>query len=146
MVNVQDSACKAMERSQPVIASDLERQAPSWWFGRPLIIAALIVALFGSITAKLMLIRLAWPRTYHIHMVTDLVPRRKLLAEQIRAEGSRHRLDLVFSAKHFGALEALGEVDSPNENKLGLARGYLGCMRCDPLRHFGWSPGEGPRS
>jgi hypothetical protein len=34
-------------------------------------------------------------------------PLRKALAEQIRAEGSRHGLDPVLSAKHSEALEAL---------------------------------------
>jgi hypothetical protein len=58
-------------------------------------------------------------------MVTDLVPLRRALAEQIRAEGSRHDLDLVLSSKHYGSLEALKEVDAPNDIKLALVPGGI---------------------
>jgi hypothetical protein len=58
-------------------------------------------------------------------MLTDLVPLRVALAEQLRAEGSRHGLDLVLSSKHYGALEALKEVDAPNEIKLALVPGGI---------------------
>jgi hypothetical protein len=114
-----------MEHSKPVIASDLERHSQWRRFGRPLIGVSLIVALFGLIAATRMLIRLAWPRTYGVHMVTDLVPLRKSLAEQIRTEGRRHHLDLVLTAKHYGALEALEEVDAPNDIKLALVPGGI---------------------
>src|SRR5262249_47427044 len=62
---------------------------------------------------------------YQVHMVTDLVPFRRALAEQLRAEGSRHGLDLVLTSKHCGSLEALKEVDAPNEIKLALVPGGI---------------------
>jgi hypothetical protein len=58
-------------------------------------------------------------------MVTDLVPLRQALAERIRAEGGRHGLDLVLTSKHYGALEALKEVDSPSEIKVALIPGGI---------------------
>jgi hypothetical protein len=58
-------------------------------------------------------------------MVTDLVPLRLALAEQLQDEGRRHGLDLVLSSKHLGALEALKEVDAPNDIKLALVPGGI---------------------
>jgi TRAP-type uncharacterized transport system substrate-binding protein len=46
-----------------------------------------------------------------------------LLAEQIRAEGARHHLDIVLTAKEYGTLDALEEVDSPSETKFALVVG-----------------------
>jgi TRAP-type uncharacterized transport system substrate-binding protein len=56
-------------------------------------------------------------------MTTDTMPRTALLAEQIRAEGARHHLDIVLSEKEYGSLAALEEVDSPSENKFALVLG-----------------------
>jgi TRAP-type uncharacterized transport system substrate-binding protein len=56
-------------------------------------------------------------------MTTGNTPRTLLLAEQIRAEGARHRLDLVLTAKEYGTLSALEEVDSPSEIKCALVIG-----------------------
>jgi TRAP-type uncharacterized transport system substrate-binding protein len=56
-------------------------------------------------------------------MVTDLVPRRVLLAEQIRDEARRHGLSIDLTSRQYGSLEALGDVDSPSENKLALVPG-----------------------
>jgi hypothetical protein len=58
-------------------------------------------------------------------MVTDLMPLRQALAEQIQAEGSRHGLDVVLTTKHYGALEALEEVESPSKIKLALIPGGI---------------------
>jgi hypothetical protein len=46
-----------------------------------------------------------------------------LLAEQIRGEGARHRLDIILTAKEYGTLDALEEVDSGSENKFALVVG-----------------------
>jgi TRAP-type uncharacterized transport system substrate-binding protein len=56
-------------------------------------------------------------------MTIDTTPRTVLLAEQIRAEGARHHLDIVLTAKEYGTLEALEEVDSPSEIKFSLVAG-----------------------
>jgi TRAP-type uncharacterized transport system substrate-binding protein len=45
------------------------------------------------------------------------------LAEQIRAEAARRRLDILLTSKEYGTLDALEDVDSPNDIKLGLIIG-----------------------
>jgi TRAP-type uncharacterized transport system substrate-binding protein len=92
--------------------------------------AALVVAITGCLFAALAFLRASAPRTHHIHMTTDTARRTVLLAEQLRAEGARHHLDIVLTAKEYGTLDALEEVDSPSEIKFALvaggvtARGY----------------------
>jgi TRAP-type uncharacterized transport system substrate-binding protein len=56
-------------------------------------------------------------------MTTDTLQRTARLAEQIRAEGARHHLDIVLTAKEYGTLSALEEVDSPNDIKCALVMG-----------------------
>jgi TRAP-type uncharacterized transport system substrate-binding protein len=56
-------------------------------------------------------------------MTTDTMQRTARLAEQIRAEGARHHLDIVLSAKEQGTLSALEEVDSPSDIKCALVLG-----------------------
>jgi TRAP-type uncharacterized transport system substrate-binding protein len=56
-------------------------------------------------------------------MTTDTMRRTVVLAEQIRAEGARHHLDIVLTKKEYGTLSALEEVDSPSENKFALVLG-----------------------
>jgi TRAP-type uncharacterized transport system substrate-binding protein len=56
-------------------------------------------------------------------MTTDTMRRTVVLAEQIRAEGARHHLEIVLTEKEYGTLSALEEVDSPSENKLALVLG-----------------------
>jgi TRAP-type uncharacterized transport system substrate-binding protein len=56
-------------------------------------------------------------------MTTDTMRRTELLAEQIRAEGARHHLDIVLTEKELGTLSALAEVDSPSENKFAMVIG-----------------------
>jgi hypothetical protein len=55
-----------------------------------------------------------------IYVDADACPVKELLAEQIRAEGARHHLDVVLTAKEYGTLE---EVDSPSEIKSALVAG-----------------------
>jgi TRAP-type uncharacterized transport system substrate-binding protein len=56
-------------------------------------------------------------------MTTDTMQRTAVLAGQIRAEGARHHLDIVLTAKEYGTLSALEEVDSPSEVKCALVLG-----------------------
>src|SRR5262249_32887248 len=63
------------------------------------------------------------PRTHRVEMTTDVSRRNVSLSEQIRAEGARHHLDIVLTAKEYGTLDALEEVDSPSGIKFGLVIG-----------------------
>jgi hypothetical protein len=56
-------------------------------------------------------------------MTIGTTPRIVLLAEQLRTEGTRHHLDIVLTAKEYGTLDALEEVDSPSEIKFALVAG-----------------------
>jgi hypothetical protein len=90
------------------------------WLGYLILAAILLIALTGAVVATIALTRSDRARTYQVHMVTDLVPFRKALAEQIRSEGRHRGLDVVLTSKHYGALQGLKEVDNPNEIKLAL--------------------------
>jgi TRAP-type uncharacterized transport system substrate-binding protein len=87
------------------------------------VVAVLVVAVIGCLFAVVALLRSAAPRTHRVHMTTDTQPRTVLMAEQLRAEGARHHLDIVLTAKEYGTLEALEEVDSPSEIKFALIVG-----------------------
>jgi TRAP-type uncharacterized transport system substrate-binding protein len=56
-------------------------------------------------------------------MTTDISRRNVALAELIRSEAADHRLDIVPTAKEYGTLDALEEIDSPSEVKLALIVG-----------------------
>jgi TRAP-type uncharacterized transport system substrate-binding protein len=62
-------------------------------------------------------------RTHRLQMVTDVVPLRLQLAELIREEGARHRVELALSPKQHGSLEALDELATPGEFNLALVPG-----------------------
>jgi TRAP-type uncharacterized transport system substrate-binding protein len=85
--------------------------------------AVLIIAITGCLLTVLALLRSSPPRPHRVHMTTDVSRRNVSLAEQIRAEGARHHLDIVPTAKEYGTLEALEEIDSPSEVKLSLIVG-----------------------
>jgi TRAP-type uncharacterized transport system substrate-binding protein len=85
--------------------------------------AVLVVAVTGCLFTVHALLRPSAPRTHHVHMTTDTMQRTVLLAEQIRAEGARHHLDIALTAKEYGTLAALAEVDSPSANKFALVLG-----------------------
>ncbi|QDU19426.1 TAXI family TRAP transporter solute-binding subunit [Urbifossiella limnaea] len=87
------------------------------------VVAILLIALVACVWITISLLRPPPPRTYQIQLTSDTGPRRVFLAEQVRAEGSRHQLDVVLTAKRYGALEALAEVDTPNEFKFALVAG-----------------------
>jgi hypothetical protein len=117
-----------VENLNPRSASDLRQESWRRWRSRLILTAIVLVALTGLVVATIALTRTGRPRTLQVHMVTDLVPFRKSLAEQLRAEGRLHGLDLVLSSKHHGtldSLEALKEVNSPSQIKLALIPGGI---------------------
>jgi hypothetical protein len=114
-----------MESSNHPIAAAHRQGSQRRWLSRLILAAILLVALTGSVVTLIALTRSTRPRTHQVYMVTDLVPLRIALAEQIRAEGRRHGLDVVLTSKHYGALEALKEVDSTSEIKLALIPGGI---------------------
>jgi TRAP-type uncharacterized transport system substrate-binding protein len=85
--------------------------------------AILVVAITGCLFTVLALLLPSAPRMHRVYMTSDSMRRTVLLAEQLRAEGAHHHLDIVLTAKEFGTLAALDEVDSPSENKLALVIG-----------------------
>jgi TRAP-type uncharacterized transport system substrate-binding protein len=85
--------------------------------------AVLAIAIAGCLFAALVLLRPAARRTHALHLTTDPMRRTVLLAEQIRAEGARHHLDIILTPNEYGTLEALNEVDSPSANKFALVVG-----------------------
>jgi TRAP-type uncharacterized transport system substrate-binding protein len=85
--------------------------------------AILVVAITGCLFAVLALLRPSAPRTHEVRLTTDTMLRTASLAEQIRAEGSRHHLDILVAAKEQGTLSALEEVDSPSEVNCALVIG-----------------------
>jgi hypothetical protein len=87
--------------------------------------AVLVVAITGCLFAALALLRPSALRTHRVRMTTDVSRRNVSLAEQLRAEGARHHLDIVPTAKEYGTLEALEEIDSPSEVKLSLIVGGI---------------------
>jgi TRAP-type uncharacterized transport system substrate-binding protein len=91
------------------------------WLGFAIVGAVLLVAIPVCVFATVALLRPSAPRTHRIHMTTDTTPRTVLLGKQLRAEGARHHLDIVLTAKEYGTLDALELVDAPNEIKLALA-------------------------
>jgi hypothetical protein len=107
------------------LEADLRQGSQRRWLKRLILAAIFLVALIGLVAATLTLMRSGRPNTHRVHMVTDLAPLRKALAQQIRAEGRRHHLDLVLTSKRYGSLEGLKAVDDPNEIKLALIPGGI---------------------
>jgi TRAP-type uncharacterized transport system substrate-binding protein len=85
--------------------------------------AVLVVAITVCLFTGLVLLRRSAPRTHVVHLTTDTMERTVFLAEQIRAEGARHHLDIVLTANEYGTLEALAAVDSPSKNTFALVLG-----------------------
>jgi TRAP-type uncharacterized transport system substrate-binding protein len=85
--------------------------------------AFLVIAISGCLFATLALFRSSARRTHSVHLTTDTMGRNVLLAEQIRAEGARHHLDITLTANEYGTLDALEAVDSPSEHNLALVLG-----------------------
>src|SRR5258708_40318797 len=67
------------------------------WLGMAFVGVVFVVALMGCLLAVIALVRPSAPRTHQVHMTTDTQPRTVLLAEEIRAEGARHHLDIVLT-------------------------------------------------
>lgn len=85
--------------------------------------AVLVAAIAGCLYAGLALLRSPAPRTHRLRMTTDISRRNVALAERIRADGAGHRLEILPTAKEYGTLDALEEVDSTSDIKLGLIVG-----------------------
>jgi hypothetical protein len=81
------------------------------------------VAITGCLFAVLGVLRPSTPRTPEVLRTTDTMLRTVSLAEQIGAEGARHHLNIVLTAKEDGTLATLAEVDSPSEIKCALVIG-----------------------
>jgi TRAP-type uncharacterized transport system substrate-binding protein len=86
-------------------------------------VAAFVIAIIGCLFTVLALLRPSAPRTHEVHLTTDTMLRTASLAEQICAEGARHHLNVVLTAKEQGTLSALEEVDSPSEITCALVIG-----------------------
>jgi len=89
------------------------------------VVAILLIALIACVWITISILRPSQPRTHRLLLATDVVPLRVHLAEQIRAEGGRHHLDIELSSKQYGALDSLNLVDSPNDFKLALVPGGI---------------------
>jgi TRAP-type uncharacterized transport system substrate-binding protein len=85
--------------------------------------AVLTLALAGCVVAAFVLFHSRAPRTQQIHMASDTTPRTMVLAKQIRAHATDYQLDIALTAKEYGTLEALEEVDSPSEVNFALVSG-----------------------
>jgi TRAP-type uncharacterized transport system substrate-binding protein len=83
----------------------------------------LVLAIAGCLFAAFALLRPAARRTHHVHMTTDAMRRTVVLAEQLRAEGARHHLDIVLTTTEYGTLDVLEEIDLPSANKFALVVG-----------------------
>src|SRR5579863_7331875 len=114
-----------MEKSNRQSALEPGPRPRRRWLGRLMLAAFLLVAVTGAAIATYVLIRPGGRRAHQVHMVTDLFPLRQALAEQLRAEGRWHGLELVLTSKHFGSLEGLQEVNAPNEIKFALVPGGI---------------------
>jgi hypothetical protein len=89
---------------------------PTSWAAVGLLAGSLALLALGTLG-----LTRAWrPRTYHLHMLTDLAPVRTLLARRIAEEARHQRLEIQLSARPHGALESLDLVDSPNPINLAL--------------------------
>jgi hypothetical protein len=86
-------------------------------------IAVLVVAVILCVSTLLAFLRPSAHRTHQIHMTSDTARRTVLLAEQLRAEGARHHLDIVLTSREYGTLDALEEVNAPNDIKFALVAG-----------------------
>jgi hypothetical protein len=106
-------------------ASELALRPRRRWVARLFLATTLLVALTGAALATLFLMRSGRPRTRRVQLVTDLVPLRQELANQLRMEGSRRGLELVLTSKHYGSLDGLKEVGSPNDIKFALVPGGI---------------------
>jgi hypothetical protein len=68
-------------------------------------------------------VRAWWPRSYHVRMLTDVVPTPALMARRVAANAGRHGLVVDFEARPVTSLEALDLVDRPNPIDVALVPG-----------------------
>jgi protein-S-isoprenylcysteine O-methyltransferase Ste14/TRAP-type uncharacterized transport system substrate-binding protein len=99
------------------------RIAEPGWLWPLLLVAVVVVGIGMTLFTVIGLLRPSPPRVYRIHLATSTIPRRVYLAEEIRKEGTRHNLEIELTSKHYGGLDALEEVNAPNEIKFALVPG-----------------------
>lgn len=85
---------------------------PTRWLWPAVICTVVVVGLVVSAWTAVALFRPSAPRAYRIRMATNNVPMRVYLADAIRKEGGRRNLDVVLTARPYGTLEALDEIDT----------------------------------
>jgi hypothetical protein len=88
--------------------------------------AVLVVGITGCQVAAIVLLRRAAPPTYQVHMTTGDSPRTVMLAEQIRAEGGRHHLEVKFTLREYGTLDALERRGQTTGREEALSSRWLG--------------------
>lgn len=85
--------------------------------------AVVFIAISLAAFTVVALLRPSKPRSHQLYMTTDVSRRNVALAEQIRNEARHHHLEIILTAKEYGTLEALTEIDSPSNVKLALVVG-----------------------
>jgi hypothetical protein len=95
---------------------------------RTLLISAAVLlgslALFGFGIRQLF--RFAQTPIYRLHMVTDPVPNRQILARRMATEAHKRKLEIELTTRSYPSLEVLKLVDTPNEINLAMAPGGVG--------------------
>jgi hypothetical protein len=64
--------------------------------------------------------------TYHLHLLSDTVPNRQILAQRLVAEAGRHKLQIDFSSDAFPSLEEMRLVNDGTESSMALVPGGVG--------------------
>ncbi len=84
----------------------------------------------------------ARPPIYRLHMVTDPVPNRQILARRMASEAHKHRSELELTARSYPSLEVLKLVNMAKEINLAMVPGGSATRRdsrtCDRWRP--WAP------
>jgi TRAP-type uncharacterized transport system substrate-binding protein len=112
------------------------RQLGRWraWLRFAILGVILMVAATGFVFAGIALLRPSALRVHRIQMTTNTIPLIVLQAEQIRAESAHHRLDVVLTAKEYGTLEALEEVNTINDIQFALVAGGVTARTYEHVR------------
>jgi TRAP-type uncharacterized transport system substrate-binding protein len=104
------------------------------WLGLAIVIPVLVIAIALCVYTVSNLLRSSATRSHRVQMTTDISRRNVELADQIREEATRHRLEIVPTANEYGTLEALEAIDSPSEVKLALIIGGVTARKYPHVR------------
>jgi TRAP-type uncharacterized transport system substrate-binding protein len=85
-----------------------------------LVVSAALIAL-----AAVLLFRTTKQKSYRVHMLTDLIPYRRLLAKRIAEEARLHGLEVELTSNSYGSLEAIDLIDRPNDIDIALVPGGI---------------------